>query len=287
MLQTRLDTPVADKHSRRGTMFVTKSAAVFILSTLALGSAAAPAFANHGGFCERIETKLSAQAPSGNSVESLEHELRRSISRAAEDGCDPYGGMMGNAHCAAHVVQIRAQVSEIQRAELRGPDNADALREMYDGANCGQRQAPHVVHVGDEVDLVRGRVLQIAPEEAVSTSEPDAARFASLGDPDIETAPAPDATLQTSSIQPIPVAPVPLAEAVSIPADRRNVRVIGSRFLPDAESNRAFETIATSELDLPNSVFNRVVAWLGLDNAYGSAKNEIADTPPILAVAAD
>ena len=268
-------------------MFGTKSAAALIFSTLAFGSAAAPAFANHGGFCERIEMKLSAQIPSGSSVEELEQALRRSISRAAEDGCDPYGGMMGNAHCAAHVVQIRAQVSEIQRAELGGPDTAEALREMYDGANCGQRLARHVVRLGDEVELVRGRVLQVEPDDSVPTAEPAAARFASLGDADIESAPAPDSTLRTSSIEPTPVMPTPLAEAVPIPENRRNVRVIGSRFLPDAESNRAFKTIATSDVDLPNSVFNRVVAWLGLDSADALAENETADTQPTVAVAGD
>jgi hypothetical protein len=254
-------------------MFGSKSAAVLFLSSLAVAGAAAPAFANHGGFCERIEAKLSA--PSIDAIELLERDLRRAINRAADDGCDPFGGMMGNAHCAAHVMQIREQVAEIERAELHGADDAVALSEMYQSANCAGRAHRHVVRLGDEPDLARGSVVSIAPAEEAAV-EPDAARFASL---DATVEPEPDMDLRTASIpavRPTPIVHV-ASEPAPIPDDRRNVRVIGSRFLPDAESAREFRTIATSHLDMPNTLFNRVLAWIGVGAEPDTAASALAD----------
>jgi hypothetical protein len=252
-------------------MFGTKPAAVLFLSSLAVASAAESAFANHGGFCERIEAKLSA--PSIDSIELLERDLRRAINRAADDGCDPFGGMMGDIHCAAHVAQIREQVAEIERAELRGPDNADALRAMYESANCAGREHRHVVRLGDKPDLVRGSVITIEPE-----AEPASARFASLDAPVVDL--APDTSVKTSGISPAPLVHV-ASEPTPIPDERRNVRVIGARFLPDAQSAREFRTIATSHLDVPNTMFNRVLAWIGFGGeTSGGATSAVADASP-------
>jgi len=250
-------------------MFGTKSAAILVLASLS-----APAMAAPGGFCDRIAAKLAAPTIALDDIEILEHDLRLSIRRAAQDGCDPYGdSMAGNEYCADHVTRIRQRIADIQQADLREPGDRDTLQAMYDGANCDGREPRRVVRLGDEVDLVRGRVLTIAPGDE-TTDQPDATRFASL---DIESEPAPDASVRTSSIQAPPI-PHIVSEPVPIPDDRRDVRIIGSRFLTDADSTRAFKTIATSDLDLPTSLLNRVLAWIGLGDAT-SAASSLAEAP--------
>jgi hypothetical protein len=253
-------------------MFGTRSAAILVLASLS-----APAMAAPGGFCDRIAAKLAAPTVALDDIEILEHDLRLSIRRAAEDGCDPYGGSMaGNEYCAAHVTHIRQQIADIQQADLREPDDRDTLQAMYDGANCGGREPQRVVRLGDEVDLVRGRVLTVAPD-GETIDQPDAARFAALDD--VEPEPAPDASVHTASIQAPPI-PHIVSEPVPIPDDRRDVRVIGSRFLTDADSTRAFKTIATSDLDLPTSLLNRVLAWIGLGDATpAGAASALAEAP--------
>jgi hypothetical protein len=163
-------------------------------------------------------------------------------------------------------------VAEIERAELHGPDNSATLHEMYEAANCAGRDNRHVVRLGDEPDLARGSVVTIAPADEAAV-EPEPARFASLDTP---ADPAPDSEIRTASIQPAPIVHV-ASEPAPIPDDRRNVRIIGSRFLPDAESAREFRTIATSHLDMPNTLFNRVLAWIGVGAEPDKATASLAD----------
>lgn len=237
-------------------MFGTKSAAILILASLS-----APAMAAPGGFCDRIAAKLATPTVAADDIEILEHDLRLSIRRAAEDGCDPYSdSVTGDEYCAVHVTQIRQRIADIQQADLQEPGDRDTLRAMYDGASCDGREPQRVVRLGDEVELVRGRVLTIAPGHE-TIDQPDVARFASLDADGSE--PEPDASMRTSSIQ-APPTPHIVSDPVPIPDDRRDVRIIGSRFLTDADSTRAFKTIATSDLDLPTTLLNRVLDWIGL-----------------------
>jgi hypothetical protein len=209
--------------------------------------------------------------PSARDAASIRFD--RLAFRAQEAGCDPYAaGAWQGRTCELLLGQLAA---------LRDRLDAGAAQRPWRRANCFEGAA---VAVGQDNPRLVRHVVRTAPEAwdmagpiPVPTPRPEesAARTAAANDfADIPGAGAP-APARSDAVDATPA--VDLTAARAIPADRRNVRVVGGRFLPDPDEEIDFHRMSQQNEPPLNEALNTVIDFLGPTEAVAAERTQSAD----------
>lgn len=229
-------------------IFITALAAA--LSTLPVSAGAA----TQQRLCQNLERRLDAvAAPSPATRTQLDHALRR----ARQDGCDGYSLSRGSI-CRGHTIRIQrlqARVADMnsggyyrgERARLRSAIRANGCRSV--GRPQPDRGGMVVrVERKPEPVLDASGNIPVPTARPMSPAEEYRAEYVTYAKSLRDAA---DLREWARLVQPHP-----------IPADRRAVRVVGAKFLPDPNEEMNFERIARGDADPLNDVLVSVMSWI-------------------------